>query len=162
GGVAFVEDHASGRKVARVGDEGEHLAVAADLRHAGAPPCVLWRKKTSGPLELGDVGEILRAAGRALVRDQLGAAEKGYLEASHPGRDPSRPGATEIDSRDVREHVDAAGREADLDDRVRPGEVGLRDSERGDRGPEADERFPDACRVLRVAVDPDVEVAGGA
>src|SRR5262249_37595887 len=80
GRVAFLEDHASGRKVARVGDEGEHLAVAADLRHAGAPPCVLWRKKRSGPLELGGVGEVLRAAGRAPVRDQLSGAERGGAE----------------------------------------------------------------------------------
>jgi len=163
-----------------------HAATAAwqwsrELRHrdtctaqAAAPPiqpCLLWDQRSEPPclkhglrrLSKGfEVGEVFRPARSALVADEFASANERDIERAYAVRDPRRPGLVEQHAGDLRHEVDPARGEPDLYCHSGGLEVTPRDSQRRHRGPKAQEGGPDTLDVRRGAVDPDIEVPGGA
>jgi hypothetical protein len=115
---------------------------------------------TAQLLQAFDIGEILEAAGRALVlhegvtTDQVdGYVAKRLADARQPGFRKGQP-------RQLGQNVDPTWRHADLVHSAGLGEVG--DRQFLGRRAKVRERAHDSGRVVCRGFDPDVEVAGGA
>jgi hypothetical protein len=105
--------------------------------------------------------QVLRAPRGTLVREQSQPVRDAehHRRHAHGHRVPSR--LLEVDTRDLRDDVDATRREAELIDRARLGEVVDRDSVHGQRRAKGTKASDYAIGIGRRGPHEDVEIPGG-
>ena len=106
-----------------------------------------------------DVGQVLAAAGRQLVGQKRRTSKEGHLAPAHRHHHPVGPGLVEArHAADSHEHINAVGREADLDHHAGPVKVAATDAKGLQWGTERREGLPHPLGVLRGRVHPHVEI----
>ena len=108
------------------------------------------------------VHEVLRAPGRALVREEVRSSQIGNRPSIENLFDTAVPRSVELDSGDACQQVDATRGQAELNDGSRAEEIVAGDAQRFDRRTEFVQRMPCTTRVRVVTFDPDIEISGRA